>query len=238
MFPPAETASIDGIVTVGARPEPTLLRAAYRSGIFPWPHQNLPLLWFSPDPRFVLPLEKVQLHRSLKKNIRRGRFEIKADTRFADVVERCSEVPRPGQDGTWITSDILDGYLRLFHEGAAHSIEAYEDGELVGGLYGVSFGSAFFGESMFALKPDASKVAFATLLAHLAEWGFTLVDCQVFTEHLARFGAIEVPRSVFLDMLDDALSVPDKVGPWQFHLDVSVVAAHPRFASSASSSST
>jgi len=227
-FPPAESASPEGIVAVGARAEPSLLKAAYRSGIFPWPHGDMPLLWFSPDPRFILPLDQVHLHKSLKKNIKRGKYTVDVDTRFLDVMQHCSQVPREGQGGTWITDDLLDGYTHLFHDGVAHSVETYEDGELVGGLYGISFGSAFFGESMFALKPDASKVAFATLLAHLSSWGFTLVDCQVYTDHLARFGAVEVPRAVFLDLLDDALSRDTRRGPWQFSLTADEVVAQLR----------
>lgn len=217
-FPPPESASPEGIVAVGAHPDPALLKVAYRQGIFPWPHRGLPLLWFSPDPRFVLVPSRAHLSRSLRKAMKRNDYRVTADTAFADVMEGCSKVPRPGQSGTWITRAMRDGYTALHDEGFAHSIEAWQGDELVGGLYGVSFGRVFYGESMFARAPDASKVAFATLLGHLVAWGFALVDCQTYTDHLARFGAEEWPRERFLDELARALEAPTKEGPWRFEL--------------------
>lgn len=218
-FPPPEAANADGVVAIGARPDPELLKIAYRQGIFPWPHEGLPLLWFSPDPRFVLDLREAHLHASLKKVLRRGRYRVSFDTRFRDVMLGCQAAYRPGQRGTWITDDMIAGYSTLHEEGLAHSVEAWQGDRLVGGLYGVSFGRIFFGESMFAEAPDASKVAFATLLGNLAAWDFDVVDCQSYTDHLARFGAQEWPRQRFLRTLEQALLYETKLGPWP--LDVS-----------------
>ena len=235
-FPHPREANPEGIVAVGGNVDAQMLIAAYQNGIFPWPHQGLPLLWFSPDPRFVLEVEGVHLHRSLRKEMRKGRFEIRADTQFAQVIQACAQTPRPGQDGTWIDARIMPGYIELHQEGYAHSVEAWLDGELVGGLYGISLGAAFFGESMFARVPNASKVAFATLLANLARWGIPLVDCQVHTEHLERFGAREWPRERYLQALNAALEQPTREGPWTFELDCAQAEAH--FSGRAKTSST
>ncbi|HYH46959.1 MAG TPA: leucyl/phenylalanyl-tRNA--protein transferase [Thermoanaerobaculia bacterium] len=217
-FPRPIPATADGIVAVGGRPEPEVLRASYSRGIFPWPHEGAPLLWFCPDPRFVLPPREAHLPRSLRKVLRRGGFEVRADTRFGEVIRRCSETGRPGQDGTWITPGMIAGYTALHEEGLAHSIEAWRDGELAGGLYGVSLGGVFFGESMFTDVPDASKAAFATLAAQLARWDFPLIDCQQATAHLARFGAREWSRRRFLRALDEALALPTRPGPWTLEI--------------------
>lgn len=213
-FPPPERASPEGLVAIGGDVAPQRLLLAYSQGIFPWPTQGAPLLWFSPDPRFVLQPRAAVIGRTLKKQIARGRYELRADTRFVDVMRACAAVPRPGQAGTWITDELVAGYTRLHELGFAHSIEAYEDGDLVGGLYGVSLGHAFFGESMFALRPDASKVAFATALAHFLRWGIDLVDCQVPTAHLASFGAVAWPRARFLAVLRETVAHPSRVGAW------------------------
>jgi leucyl/phenylalanyl-tRNA--protein transferase len=217
-FPPVSWASPDGIIAIGGTPDPETLKEAYNRGIFPWPHEGWPLLWFCPDPRFVLVPGEAHLSRSLRKEMRRGAWEVRADTAFAGVMRRCGEKPRPGQDGTWITDDMIKGYTALHEEGLAHSIEAWKDGRLAGGLYGVSFGGIFFGESMYADEPDASKVAFATLLANLIHWGFTLVDCQSYTEHLARFGAVEWPRARFLKVLKKGLREPTRRGRWTLEI--------------------
>jgi leucyl/phenylalanyl-tRNA--protein transferase len=217
-FPPPERASPEGIVAIGGDASPERLLAAYRTGIFPWPHEGLPLLWFSPDPRFVLPPEQAHLPRSLRKRIRRGEYDVRTDTAFEAVMRACSHVPRPGQDGTWITEELVAGYTRLHALGYAHSVEAWRDGLLCGGLYGVSLGGMFFGESMFAHAPDASKVAFVALLGNLAAWGFDLVDCQAYTKHLERFGAVEWRRRRFLRLLRASLEKPTRVGPWRFDL--------------------
>ena len=213
-FPPPTAATPEGIVAVGGDVRPERLVAAYASGIFPWPVEGYPLLWFSPDPRFVLRPGEVRVGRSLGKAIRRDRYRISADEAFTEVIDACAHSPRPGQDGTWITPDLRDGYVRLHQLGLAHSIEAWEGPRLVGGLYGVSLGAAFFGESMFATEPDASKVAFATHCRVLDAWAFQFVDCQVHTPHLERFGATRWPRSEFLAALDRALDEPTRRGSW------------------------
>jgi leucyl/phenylalanyl-tRNA--protein transferase len=214
LFPPVSWASPDGIIAIGGKPDPRTLKAAYRRGIFPWPHEGLPVLWYCPDPRFVLVPEEAHVGRTLRKEMRRGTFEITADTAFRDVIHGCAAKPRPGQDGTWITREMIAGYIALHEEGIAHSIEAWQGGRLAGGVYGVSLGAVFFGESMFAEVPNASKVAFATLLANLVRWRFAMVDCQSYTDHLASFGAVEWPRPRFLLELKRALRRPTRMGPW------------------------
>lgn len=201
-------------MAAGAEPVPELLKDAYLHGIFPWPHAGHPLLWFSPDPRFVLEPSRAHLHKSLKKSIRKTDLRIRADTAFRRVIEACAARMRPAQRGTWITPAMVEGYCALHEEGFAHSIEAWHGDALVGGLYGISFGTVFFGESMFQTEPDASKIAFATLLANLIDWGFELVDCQSYTDHLARFGAVHWPRDRFLEVLEPAVAKPTRVGPW------------------------
>jgi leucyl/phenylalanyl-tRNA---protein transferase len=218
VFPSPERATPEGIVAVGGDASLERLLLGYQSGIFPWPHEGLPLLWFSPNPRFVLTPQTAHVPHSLRKRIRRGGLEVRTDTTFVEVMRACGEVPRPGQNGTWITEELVAGYAALHAAGYAHSIETWADGELVGGLYGVSLGRAFFGESMFARAPDASKVAFVTLLGNLVAWDFAMVDCQVYTDHLARFGAEEWPRRQFLRTLRMALEVPARLGPWRFDL--------------------
>ena len=219
VFPPPELATNDGLIAVGGDVSPERLILAYAQGIFPWPVRGMPLLWFSPDPRFVLSPDAIHVSRSLRKRIRQRTYDVRVDTAFGEVIGACAVSPRPGQDGTWITSQLERGYIELHRRGYAHSVEAWEDGELVGGLYGVSLGSAFFGESMFSRAPDASKVAFVSLVGNTVEWGFDLFDCQVHTEHLSRFGAADIPREEFLRKLRDALSADTRKGPWRFELD-------------------
>jgi len=216
-FPDPSEANEHGVVVAGAQPHPKLLKEAYQRGIFPWPHRGYPLLWFSPDPRFVLPIRDAHLHRSLQKQLKKTDLVIKADTAFRQVMAGCAKARRDGQ-GTWITRDMIRGYCELHDEGFCHSIEAWRGDELVGGLYGVSFGAMFFGESMFATEADASKIAFATLLGNLHDWGFDLVDCQAYTDHLARFGAVEWPRARFLDALKSRVAQETKQGLWSLSL--------------------
>jgi leucyl/phenylalanyl-tRNA--protein transferase len=218
IFPPVDRATPEGVLAIGGKPEPDLLLAAYSRGIFPWPHQGLPLLWFCPDPRFVLVPAEAHVGRSLRKTMRRGIFEVRADTAFREVMRACAHRKRPGQRGTWINRDMIRGYTALHKQGYAHSIEAWQDGRLVGGLYGISLGAVFYGESMFAEVPDASKVAFATLLGNLIRWDFQLLDCQSYTDHLAYFGAEEWPRDEFLAALEEALQAPTRMGPWILEL--------------------
>jgi leucyl/phenylalanyl-tRNA--protein transferase len=214
-FPPPEDAEPSGLLAVGGDLRPERLLLAYSLGIFPWPLVARPLLWFSPDPRTVLEPGALRVSRSLARTLRRGRFEVRLDTSFAEVVRRCAAVPRRDEAGTWITPALAAAYQGLHELGFAHSAEAFEDGRLVGGLYGVSLGGAFFGESMFAERPDASKVAFVALVRQLAAWGFDLIDCQVHTDHLARFGAVEWPRRRFLAALAASLERPSRPGPWR-----------------------
>ncbi len=217
-FPPPEDANEEGIVAVGGDVSPERLLVAYRNGIFPWPARGYPLLWFSPDPRFALSPHAAHVPRSLRKVIRKGQLRVTADSAFAEVIDACAAMSRPHQQGTWITPELRNGYLGLHELGYAHSIEAWREDELVGGLYGVGLGRTFAGESMFATEPDASKVAFTTLLGHLAMWGFRIVDCQVHTEHLARFGATMWPRERFLAEWRAAVDQPSVLAPWQLTL--------------------
>ncbi len=218
VFPPPEGASPEGVVAIGGDTSPERLVLAYSQGIFPWPHRDLPLLWFSPDPRFVLRFDQVHIGRSLRKRLKSQPYEVRVDTAFERVIDACATAPRPGQDGTWITSEIRQGFCALHRLGLAHSIESYRDGELVGGLYGVALGKSFCGESMFSHADDASKIATVALLGNLCALGFHFVDCQVYTEHLARFGAESWPRSAFLAALRRALTEPTLRGPWRFSL--------------------
>ncbi len=215
-FPPPEEAPGLGPLAVGGDLRPDRLLLAYSLGIFPWYGPGEPIQWHSPDPRMVLLANELRVTRSLRRTLRRGRFRLTLDTAFGAVVEACAQTPRPGQDGTWITDEMKAAYLKLHERGLAHSAEAWDGDDLVGGLYGVSLGAAFFGESMFTHVPEASKVSFVTFTEQLERWGIRLVDCQVYTEHLARFGAREWPRSEFLAALRVALEVPARVGPWRF----------------------
>ena len=172
------------------------------------------MLWFSPDPRMVLTPEDLHISRSLQKTLKKGVYEVRFDTAFAQVMQACASTPRPGQEGTWIISPMLEAYSQLHRLGFAHSVESWADGVLVGGLYGVSLGAAFFGESMFAWRPDASKVAFVQLVQHLRAWHFHVVDCQVHTDHMAHFGATMWSRRRFLRTLATALQVPTRQGLW------------------------
>lgn len=192
------------------------LLLGYASGIFPWYNENQPILWFSPQRRFVLFSRRLHVGRSLGKRIRRGDYEIRMDTAFADVIRRCRGKRRPGQRGTWITDDMERAYIDLHELGYAHSVEAWSEGRLVGGLYGVSMGRFYSGESMFADAPDASKTAFVWLVRQLRAWNFPMVDCQVRTDHLARFGAEEVPRARYLEIVTDLLRAETRSGPWTF----------------------
>lgn len=219
VFPPPEGATREGVVAIGGDLRPERLLLAYSQGIFPWPSDGLPLLWFSPHPRWLIEPKHAHVPRSLKKRMRTVDYEVRCDTAFEAVIRACGAAPRPGQDGTWITDEIVAGYCELHAQGFAHSIECWQDGRLVGGLYGVSLGGAFFGESMFAVAPDASKIAFVTLLGNLAHWGFSIVDCQVRTDHLVRFGAVGWPRKKFLAALRTTLEAETRRGPWRFELD-------------------
>jgi len=215
-FPAPDDAEPSGLLAVGGDLGTERLLLAYSMGIFPWYEDDLPILWHSPDPRMILLPGHLRVSRSLRKTLRDQSFEIRLDGDFEAVIRACARAPRDGQDGTWITDEMIDAYLRLFELGCAHSAEAWLDGELVGGLYGVSLGGCFFGESMFASRADASKVAFVALVEQLARWEFDLIDCQVHTDHLARFGATEWPRSRFLSALEKSLTKKTRRGHWRF----------------------
>lgn len=212
-FPPPSEAEAGGLLAVGGDLGPERLLLAYASGIFPW-YDRPPVLWFSPDPRAVLPLGALRVPGRLLRTLRQGRFEVRLDAAFGAVIRGCAAAPRPGQRGTWITGEMVAAYERLHALGFAHSCETWIDGELAGGVYGVSLGRAFFGESMFHRRRDASKIALVALAWCLEAWGFTLFDCQLPSPHLERFGARAIPRERFLAELDLALAEPNRRGTW------------------------
>lgn len=201
-FPDPRTAPGDAPLAWGNALTPELVREAYYRGIFPWYDENSPVLWWSPDPRCVLFPEAFKISDSLRKTLRRPEWEVSFDTDFPAVIRACAETPRPGQDGTWITDDIVAAYTALHRAGIVHSVEVRIAGELVGGLYGVAVGRVFCGESMFHRKTGASKVALAHLVAKLRRSGFVLIDCQQETPHLKSLGARAISRDAFLDILE------------------------------------
>jgi len=213
-FPPVEMADPDGLLAVGGDLSVERLLLAYRSGIFPWYGAGLPILWHSPDPRFVLFPDELKVSKSMARVVKSGRFSICYDTAFARVIECCRSAPRPGERGTWITAEMVEAYCRLHEAGYAHSVEAWADGQLAGGLYGVSLGGCFFGESMYAKASNASKTALIDLAGELKSRGFALIDCQVYTRHLASLGAKHIARSEFLRVLGRALRQETRRGSW------------------------
>lgn len=215
-FPDPELAEDGGLLAVGGDLRPERVVLAYRSGIFPWYSEGRPILWWCPAPRFVLLPDELHVGRSLRRAIKREPYRITLDTAFAEVIERCGHAPRVGQRGTWITNDVRDAFVELHRRGLAHSVEAWEGDRLVGGLYGLAMGTVFFGESMFADAPDASKIAFVRLVEQLRAWGFDLIDCQVHTEHLERFGARYLELDDFMHRLGEGVAHPSKLGPWTF----------------------
>jgi leucyl/phenylalanyl-tRNA---protein transferase len=219
VFPPVHLAE-DGLLAVGGDLRPERLVLAYTKGIFPWYGENLPILWHSPDPRMIMTTIDLVVQRSLRKAIRRRPYELRVDTAFEQVLLGCAAAPRPGQNGTWLIPEMVEAYRELHRLGLAHSFEAWRDGELVGGCYGVSLGAAFFGESMFARAPDASKIAYTACVNQLDAWRIGLIDCQVHTEHLERFGGYEVPRLTYMEMLAVALDEPTRRGRWSFEMDL------------------
>ncbi|TVQ39328.1 MAG: leucyl/phenylalanyl-tRNA--protein transferase [Spirochaetaceae bacterium] len=213
-FPPPESGTSDGIVGIGGNLSPGMLLSAYRQGIFPWYSHGDPILWWCPDPRFVLCPAELHVPRRLQRLLRNDPFSYRFDTRFGEVLCACRDAPRPGQQGTWITEEIMQGYTRLHRLGYAHSLEVLVDGELAGGLYGVALGRVFFGESMFARRDDASKAGFVRLAQLLHRCGYGLIDCQVYTGHLERFGAAEMRRDRFLHSLQRLVHQPTHYGSW------------------------
>ena len=215
IFPPPDYADPSGLLAVGGDLSKERLLEAYRLGIFPWYSDDQPILWWSPDPRLVLDLKDFTISRSLRKTLKKAIFQVTFDHAFEQVIQACAVVPRTAQNGTWITEEMREAYINLHGLGYAHSVESWLGGELVGGLYGVSLGKAFFGESMFHLKTDASKVALATLVEKLKSWDFHFIDSQMTTEHMIRLGAKELPRRIFLKLLQLALRQPTKRGRWR-----------------------
>jgi len=216
IFPPPDLADESGILAVGGDLTEERLLLAYSMGIFPWYSQGDPILWWSPDPRLVLIPGEMRVSRSLKQTISKGTFEITMDKAFESVISECASVHQRKAGDTWITDDMIDSYIQLHHSGFAHSVESWFNGKLVGGLYGISLGSAFFGESMYAKKSNASKVAFVHLIQQLVNWKFTLIDCQVATKHLKTFGAHDITRTEFMILLKCSLEEKTRKGKWTF----------------------
>ncbi len=219
-FPHPSQALTDpnGLLCAGRDLSATLVLRAYERGIYPWYSDEQPVLWWSPDPRMVMYPQRFILHRSLRKTLKNIDYEIRVDTSFETVMRACAD-PRPDQEGTWISEAVIDAYCGLHRAGFAHSVETWMDGELVGGLYGVALGRVFFGESMFMRRTDASKIAFAHLVAQLSRWGFELIDCQQQTPHLASMGAAPISREKFLcelERLVHSAAAPLRTGLWQF----------------------
>lgn len=213
-FPNPQGGPGDMPLAIGGDLHPDRLIKAYQMGIFPWFNQEDPILWWSPNPRMVLYPEAIQVSKSMRKVIREGQFTLTFDQAFAEVIGACQKIPRKDQDGTWISTDIIDAYTELHHRGLAHSAEVWQDGELVGGLYGVSLGGSFFGESMFSKVSNASKFAFIQLAQKLFDKGFDLIDCQVHTDHLESLGAVTVDRGLFLSQLSTSLKKSTLEGNW------------------------
>lgn len=213
-FPDPNLADDDGLIAQGGELTPEYLLSAYCQGIYPWFCENEPILWWSPNPRMVLLPENFKLRKSLQQVINKETFELRVDTAFNDVITNCSRIPRPQQDETWITNEILEAYVKLHQLGFAHSFESYSDGELVGGLYGISIGNCFFGESMFFTKTDASKVAFYHLVQFALKHNFAFIDAQQETDHLKSLGAETLPRKEFLELLTGSLKQKTKQGKW------------------------
>ena len=220
-FPPPSRAlrEPNGLLAAGADLATPRLLDAYRRGIFPWYSEGEPILWWSPDPRMILVPGQLVVSRSLRKRLRRREYEVRTDTAFAGVMRACAE-PREDQGGTWISPEMIRAYVALHHAGYAHSVECWLDGALVGGLYGVSIGRVFFGESMFTRRTDASKVALAHLAGQLARWSFGIIDCQMSTPHLESLGAHEIPRTLFMRALAELVNYPTQKGPWRFDDDL------------------
>ena len=216
-FPNPRNANEDGIVAWGGDLNPSRIIRAYQQGIFPWYSKNDPIIWWSTNPRLIMEFDDFKLSKSLKKSIKK--FTYKFDTNFTEVMNRCANTPRHDQNGTWINQDIIEAYTVLNGQGIAHSVETYYQDNLVGGLYGITVGKVFCGESMFAEKSDASKAAYAILIKHLKEWGYDFIDCQVPTDHLKSLGAKEVQREYFLNRLEKVNM--DEIGNiWKINLEL------------------
>ncbi len=223
-FPPLEHALSDGLLAAGGDLSVERLLAAYQQGIFPWFNKNNPILWWSPNPRMVLYTDKIKLSKSLRKTIRKNQFSLRFNTAFTEVMTSCS-LPRPSQDlpaddSSWIHPQMITAYTRLHELGHAHSVECWQGDQLVGGLYGVSIGHIFFGESMFSHVTDSSKVALVALCQQLQRWHIPLIDCQVYSDHLARLGAEEISRASFVEQSTQLCKIAPPPLPWRFDPDI------------------
>lgn len=214
LFPPPALAREDGLLAVGGDLSVPRLLLAYHHGIFPWYSPGEPILWWSPDPRLVLIPDEFHLAKRLARTIRQQVFHLTFDTAFAQVIRACAQTRRKEGQGTWLDEAMIEAYCQLHDQGYAHSVECWQNGELVGGLYGVALGAVFFGESMFSLVPDSSKVALAGLVERLRGWDFELIDCQVGTGHLQRLGAREISGEEFSTRLAQAVNRPSRLGHW------------------------
>ena len=215
VFPPVEEAEPDGLIAVGGDLSMDRLIQAYTHGIFPWFKDEDDVFWYSPNPRMIMFPDQFKVPDSLERIIRGNRFNVKFDTVFDQVIHQCAAAPRPGQDGTWISPDFIDAYIALYAHGFAHSVEVFFQGKLVGGLYGISLGAAFFGESMFFTMSNASKVAFHALVGRCVQYGFKFIDCQVETSHLLGLGATLVDRKDYLFLIEESLKAETIRGRWE-----------------------
>lgn len=214
-FPLPEEASPEGIVASGGNLSPGCLLSAYKQGIFPWFSEGDPILWWSPDPRFVLKPEALHVSKSMKKLLKKNDFQISFDRDFKNVIKNCSVIKREAQPGTWITDDMVNAYIKLHELGWAHSVEVWKDNELAGGLYGISIGRCFAGESMFSNVSNASKFALIKLVEYIIKRNYVFVDCQVFSDHLSTMGAEEISRKEFLKLLDISFKDCDLKNNWK-----------------------
>lgn len=215
-FPPATVANDEGLLAIGGQLREDWLLTAYAQGLFPWYSAGEPIMWWSPDPRCVLVPAEVKVQKSMRPLLNSEEYVFRFDTDFTQVIENCAEIPRHNQPGTWITTEMKEAYRRLHKIGMAHSAEVWRDDELVGGLYGVSIGRVFFGESMFSKEPNTSKLALIRMCRWLQERDFVMVDCQISSDHMSRMGAIEVSRHHFLEALGEGLTERSLKGKWKF----------------------
>jgi leucyl/phenylalanyl-tRNA---protein transferase len=214
LFPPPQFARKDGLLAVGGDLSAERLLLAYSQGIFPWYSPGDPILWWAPSPRLILEPAAFHLSRRLAREVRKGTFQVTMDSAFAEVIHFCADLHLRRHEGTWISPEMIEAYIGLHHSGHAHSVECWLNGELAGGLYGVSLGTVFFGESMFSRFANSSKIALAALCRQLADWNFEMIDCQMKTSHLLRLGAREIPGEEFRQRLAHALKGPARTGKW------------------------
>lgn len=215
-FPHPSLADYNGILAVGGDLSPQRLILAYENGIFPWYNEDDPIIWWSPPERMVLDPAELKVSKSMKKAIKDERFEFRVDSAFEQTIKACSSTPRPGQQGTWLNQEMIDAYVNLHDDGYAHSFESWRDGKLVGGLYGLSLGKVFFGESMFSHESEASKLALYQLCEFSIKQDFHFIDCQVYTDHLSSLGAKLISRNDYLERLKQALAFPDMDRKWEY----------------------